>query len=849
MIFIREGDRKISFKSLLINGVSVIGFSLLMVEHSFAQISEVNNNQLADDGQFMIGLSVFYILTIFLIIWLLLKSQKSEKLFLQASKNENFLKSAILAREESFYLWNDNKELILKSAINIRFEDETMPDDMDDLKTRFTQDDQNEFDENIQSLLNEGKNFSQQIELAQFNMHLSIIGDVVIDHQLNTKCYIVWFKDNTVSEKIQRFQEAEASDTAHKAKLLENALNMTNFPIWIRGKDLNFQWVNKAYVDAVDGITYKNVIDKNLELKTNTLGVSLRSMAESVSITGEGQSESHFIVLGGERKSMDFNNIPYEVDENKEAILGYAQDITELEEARGYLADHTESYAETLDKFSTAVAIFDSEMRLEYYNKAYLRLWGLPESILFSHPSYSEILEALREARKLPEQANFPDWKQRQLEAYKEVIDPVESMMHLPDGKTLRVVMQHHPMGGMLVFYEDVTDYFALESSYNTLIAVQRETLDNLNEGIAVFGFDGRLKLFNDGFTNIWEVSNEFLKADTHAYDVLDRCGKIMHDFDGMEGLKTMIVGGEVKKEASSGQFKLTNEKVINYSLVPLPDGAVLLIFIDVTDSFRVEYSLRKHNEALEEAQNIKTDFLAHMSYELRNPLNSVLGFAELLKKEYQGPLNEQQHQYMRNILSASDYLLDLINDILDLSVIEAGGLSIEASEFNLPEMIDNVIRKVDERVKQKHIHLNVDYDPELTTVKADPKRIQHSVSNLLSNAVKFTSESGHIDVRTWQDEQNYFISIRDDGIGIEPDEKEEIFEKFYTGSNVPKGKGTGLGLSLVKIFVEIHGGEVIVESDLGIGSELTCRLPKELPEFEDIQEQGKYSEIPQLLS
>jgi hypothetical protein len=145
LIFIREGDRKISFKSLLINGVSVIGFSLLMVEHSFAQISEVNNNQLADDGQFMIGLSVFFILTIFLIVWLLLKRQKSEKLFLQASKNESFLKSAILAREESFYLWNDNKELILKSAINIRFEDETMPDDMDDLKTRFTQDEQNYF--------------------------------------------------------------------------------------------------------------------------------------------------------------------------------------------------------------------------------------------------------------------------------------------------------------------------------------------------------------------------------------------------------------------------------------------------------------------------------------------------------------------------------------------------------------------------------------------------------------------------------------------------------------------------------------------------------------------------------
>lgn len=846
MINIRKGNREISFKSFIRNGVSIIGFSTLMIGTSFAQFS---NGQSFENSQFMGGLSIFFVLTIFLITWQLVKRQESRKKLLHAVKNETFLRSVIFARQDSFYLWNEKKELVLKSPINILFEDETMPEDIEDLKTRFSTVDQDAFEKNIQSLLSEGKQFSQKIELSQFNMHLLIAGNAIENDYLGSKCFVVWFKDNTIAETVQRYRAQEAHKTGSKVKLLENALNMANFPIWIRGSDLNFQWVNKAYVDAVGGMTHESVIDKNLELTTNTLGVSLRSMAETVSLTGEAQSESHFIVLGGERKSMDFNNIPYDVDENNEAILGYAQDITELEEARGSLADHTESYAETLDKFSTAVAIFDSGMRLEYYNKAYLRLWGLPESLLFSHPSYSEILEALREARKLPEQANFPEWKQRQLEAYKEVIDPVESMMHLPDGKTLRVVMQHHPMGGMLVFYEDVTDYFALESSYNTLIAVQRETLDNLNEGIAVFGFDGRLKLFNDGFTNIWEVSNEFLKADPHAYDVLDGCSKQIKNFDDIEGLKTMIVGGEVKKEASSGQFKLNNDKVINYSLVPLPDGAVLLIFIDVTDSFRVEYSLRKHNEALEEAQNIKTDFLAHMSYELRNPLNSVLGFAELLEKEYQGPLNDQQHQYMRNILSASDNLLDLINDILDLSVIEAGGLSIEASEFNLPELIDNVIRKIDERVKQKKIHLNVEYDPTLVMVTADPKRIQHSISNLLSNAVKFTPDSGHIDVRTWQDDQNYFISIRDDGIGIEPDETEEIFEKFYTGSNVPKAKGTGLGLSLVKIFVEIHGGEVIVESDLGIGSELTCRLPKVLPDFVESQNQGNYSEISQLPS
>ncbi|MCC3860272.1 sensor histidine kinase [Pseudemcibacter aquimaris] len=838
MINIPKGDGEITVKAIRTAlHAGLVGY-LLSGASSYAQNTDAELSLNAIGSDFWLALAMFFVITISLVFWLLVNRHKDQKRLDEAIKHETFLRHIVMDKNQSFYLWNDQKELTLKSPINIRFEDDSSPDGLDDLKSRFSKSDLDLFESNLNKLLKIGSDFTQTIDLKQFNMHLLITGNALDIDEFGKKFYVVWFKDNTIAEKIQRYQMLENNDTSDRVKMLENALNVANFPVWIRGEDLKLKWVNKAYLDAVGGITFKNVIEKNLELSTNTLGVSLKSMAEGVSLSGEQKSESHYIVIGGERRSMDFHNIPYAVEDHSEAILGYAQDITELEEARGSLADHTESYAETLDKFSTAVAIFDRDMRLEYYNKAYIRLWGLPESLLFSHPDYGEILEALREARKLPEQANFPAWKKKQLEDYTQVIDPVEKMMHLPDGKTLRVVMQHHPMGGMLIFYEDVTDYFALESSYNTLIAVQRETLDNLHEGIAVFGFDGRLKLFNDGFINIWDVSNDFLNTDPHAYEVMDRCGRLFDSFEEIEQFKTMIVGGEVKKEANSGQIKLNNDKVINYSMVPLPDGAVLLIFIDVTDSFRVEYSLRKHNEALEEAQNIKTDFLAHMSYELRNPLNSVLGFAELLEKEYQGPLNDQQHQYMKNILSASDHLLDLINDILDISVIEAGGLSIDTSDFDLSELIDGVVNKLDERIKQKSINLTVEYDPDLKTVTADPRRIQHSISNLLSNAVKFTPDSGSIDIKTWQDSQNYFITIRDDGIGIEPDDIQNIFEKFYTGSNTPKGKGTGLGLSLVKIFVEKHGGEVIVESDLGFGTEMTCKLPKELPDLEEIPDQ-----------
>lgn len=822
------------FKSIVLIAVTFV----LSTSLSSAQFTNSVDFGSGQNNQFMIALGLFIVVTISIIIWFINQRMRLVRTLRNVSINERYLKNIITQSQGSFYLWDENRNLLFNSEINIKFEDGTIAADIDDLKSRFLTTDKTIFDKNLNNLFENNNEFTQTVDLKQYNMYILLSGNTVKADPNGNFCHIVWIKDNTVDEKIRRYQTVESRVANERTRLLENAMNKANFPIWIRDEDLNLRWVNNAYVDAVDGGDQKKVIENNLELAINTLGVNIRNMAENVNSSGEANSESHFVVINGERRSMDFHHLPYSIDDQENAILGYAQDITELEEARGSLADHTESYAETLDQFSSAVAIFDSGMRLEYYNKSYVRLWGLPESLLFSHPHYGEILEALRETRKLPEQANFPEWKKKQLEIYKEVFDPVESMMHLPDGKTLRVVMQQHPLGGMLVFYEDVTDYFALESSYNTLIAVQRETLDNLHEGIAVFGVDGRLKLSNDGFVNIWEVSAEFLKTNPHAIDVLDRCAALFENQEPMDEFKQLIVGGEAKKEAASGQFKLKNEKVINYSLVPLPDGAVLVIFIDVTDSYRVEYSLRKHNEALEEAQNIKSDFLAHMSYELRNPLNSVLGFAELLEKEYRGPLNDEQHQYMRNILSASDYLLDLINDILDLSVIEAGGLSIEASDFSLNETINGIVSKLDERIKQKEINLTVDLDLDLDFVYGDQRRIQHSISNLLSNAVKFTMDSGNISVKTWQDEDNYFVSVKDDGIGIDHREFDEIFEKFYTGSNVPKGKGTGLGLSLVKIFVEVHGGEVLVDSTLGIGTEMTCRLPKKLPISDEISHQ-----------
>ena len=179
---------------------------------------------------------------------------------------------------------------------------------------------------------------------------------------------------------------------------------------------------------------------------------------------------------------------------------GWALDLTAQEDLKDQLARHASAHADVLENLATAIAIYGSDLHLKFFNSAYARLWGVAEDRLSGEPHLSDVLELQRERRRLPEQSNFPAYKRERQKLYSTLIEPIEELQHLPDGTTLRMTVAPHPFGGVLFTFEDVTDRLALESSYNTLIAVQRETLNNLYEGVAVYGADGRLKLHNAAF-------------------------------------------------------------------------------------------------------------------------------------------------------------------------------------------------------------------------------------------------------------------------------------------------------------------------------------------------------------
>ncbi len=247
------------------------------------------------------------------------------------------------------------------------------------------------------------------------------------------------------------------------------------------------------------------------------------------------------------------------------------------------------------------------------------------------------------------------------------------------------------------------------------------------------------------------------------------------------------------------------------------------------TNVNRMNDELDRLYRELETASRHKSEFLANMSHELRTPLNAIMGFSQVLREKLFGELNEKQEEYIGDILSSSEHLLALINDILDLSKVEAGQVELEIAPFSVREALERGAVMVKERAMRNGVELGLTIDPSVGIVAADERRIRQVVFNLLSNAVKFTPAGGSVEVRSAQVDGELRISVADTGPGIAPADHERIFEEFQqTKAGAEQREGTGLGLALSRRLVELHGGRIWVESTPGEGSTFTFTLPAE---------------------
>ncbi|MGV1014147.1 MAG: ATP-binding protein [Methyloceanibacter sp.] len=497
------------------------------------------------------------------------------------------------------------------------------------------------------------------------------------------------------------------------------------------------------------------------------------------------------------------------------------------ERQRDEIKPGIEARFRSFDRLATAFAVYDAGQRLTHFNQAYVALWQLDAEWLSTHPNEGEILDRLRQARRLPEKADYREWKRTWLSAYASNTQ-IEDQWHLPDGRTLHVIADSDGAGGVTYLYENVTERLALESRYNALIQVQRETLDTLREGVAVFAPSGRLRLYNRAFASLWRLNPGQLDSEPHVDEIIGWCRALYDEPEEWERTKAAVTAIVAERHPYESQIDRPDGSVLACAALPLPDGGTLLTYVDVSDAKRAERALIERTEALEAADRLKTAFISHVSYELRTPLTNIIGFSELLASPIPGPLTEKQRDYLGDICLSGRTLLAIVDDILDLATIDAGVLELKLSPVRVRDVFDQAVQGVAERLKQNDISLYLGIEPGIDSFVADARRVTQILYNLLSNAIGFSTAGGRIALTCARDDSMLAFTVEDQGVGIPEDYQQTVFDRFESRSHGSRHRGAGLGLSVVKNLAELHGGTVTLTSRPGQGTHVTVRLPLE---------------------
>ncbi|WP_417485587.1 ATP-binding protein [Maricaulis sp.] len=632
---------------------------------------------------------------------------------------------------------------------------------------------------------------------------------------------VVWLSDATIrglEESGARGRIEEARRLVSKDPLaFLDMLGRAPVPAWRMNATGRIEWANQAYVDAVEGEAVDRVIENQI-----LLDAAMTELASRATAAGEAMDEMRIVVVDGSRRGLKFLVFPV-----SGGAAGFALDVTDGEEAKAALARFRRAHDDTLNHMAEAVVVFDRSKRLNFHNKAFSNLFKLDDAWLNERPGHGQFLDRMREKRLLPEQADFGAWKTDELARYDAPPseETPDELWPLPDGRTLRVARQRHPLGGLMLIFEDKTDELALRARYNTLINVQRATLDKLHEAVAVFGANGRLQLNNSAFEDLWGFEAEELDGQPDFDAVSETCAALFTDDRVWTDIKARVTdpSPQARKQVT-GEMRRSDGRVLTYLTRPLPDGATLICWDDVTDSRRIEEALRERAEALETSERIKTEFVEHVSYQLRTPLTTIGGYADMLAQGFAGELSDRQKEPMSAIQSAAAHLAKLIDDILDVAAIDAGQLELELGDVDLGDVAREAAELVAARADHHAIKLDVNIEDGLGLLRADRNRLKQVSMNLLSNAIRHVATGGAVTIGARRNGEDITLWVKDDGEGIAPEKQASVFDRFARGER----GGAGLGLSLVKEIAELHGGWVELQSEPERGTLVSCHLPPE---------------------
>jgi PAS domain S-box-containing protein len=495
-------------------------------------------------------------------------------------------------------------------------------------------------------------------------------------------------------------------------------------------------------------------------------------------------------------------------------------ELAERERAERELTHHRELNA-VLETIQYGILFLDPSLRIRLANRAYRELWDMPADFYDRTRDLEEDMEQSRSSGlyAVPDH-DWEAYKQHRLaEIQQGSIAPAE--MHLRNGKIVQYRCITLPDGGRMLTYFDITELKRIEEVLRRHLAAMEASMD----GMAILTPDATYEYLNAahlrifGYDHVSELKGRSwrqLYADAERHRLEEN------------GMTTLVREGRWSGEAVGVKRDGTTFPH-DVSLTTLQNGGLICVVRDISERYARDEALREAKRHAEDASRAKSQFLANMSHELRTPLNAVLGYTELLMDGLYGDLPAKADGVLKRVQANGRHLLALINDVLDLSKIEAGELSIIREPYSIQALIQTAISTMEPLARVKHLELRSVVPDELPISYGDERRLMQVLLNLIGNAIKFT-DKGYVEITASAADGLLTISLSDSGIGITEEDQEQIFGAFQQGSNrgVLEQGGTGLGLAISKSIVEMHGGSIAVNSKVGFGSTFIINLPLE---------------------
>jgi signal transduction histidine kinase/PAS domain-containing protein len=634
---------------------------------------------------------------------------------------------------------------------------------------------------------------------------------------------LLWFSDSSRAEAERSAVAERLANTEGALDALSRLIEAAPFPMWVRDSNLELALVNQAFVAAVEAQDADEVVARKIELvESGGDDLSPRAGAALALEQGSPVERTQPATIGGERRMLRLVDVPLPGG----TVAGYAVDIQELEDVRGDLARYLDSQRELADRMTAGTAQFDANRTLSFYNRPFAIFAQIEPEWLDDGPEFDRLLERMREQHRLPEVRDFPEWKAERRGWFTSAEEVHEEEWILANGDHLRVVGQPLPDGGLRLIFEDRTEQVRLASARDTLLRVRTATFDNLFEGVAVFASDGRLYLWNRRFGDFWHLAESWLAEHPRVDELVPAFAARLVNPTAAASLRELVRGATNERRAERGRLSLADGRHFEFAAVPLPDGNALFTMIDVTDSTRIEAALRERAEALEQADRVRSNFVASMSYELRTPLTSIGGFAEMLSGGYAGALSPPATEYVSAILESVARLSRLIDDVLDLTQGERGPVPLERERVDLAGLVRSVAEAMEPAARAKRLRFKVAIGEGTGSLLGDSRRLRESLEHVLRNAIAYT-DKGEVRLVTRGDGNRAEILVADTGPGLAPEHHERVFERF---TRLGEGRGEaalGLGLPLTRQFVEAHGGTVELSSQPGQGTSILITLPR----------------------